>query len=167
MKVREVVRRPKKLIEQGAWKVVTGSGGKMTRSSFPISRGGPVIFGRHWHWRIDKIACDVSHYRLLTAYDPRTEEYLSWLAVLDGDTTVLVARYEFHGTHPGWHCHAPCEEISLTETIGALDYRGADRFPGGNNMHRRRAFGITSEQHALFASFTFFNVETKPEGAMI
>jgi hypothetical protein len=166
MRARAAIRAQKRIVEAGEWKLVTSHGGRMARSAFPISSGDPTMLGRNWRWRVDRVASDAVTFRLLTAYDSRTEEFLAWLAADLGRHSLLIARYEFHGTHPGWHCHAPCDDIELGD-LGALRTRGCLRIPPGKARHRDCDFSVTSPERAVARAFSFYRVEGAPDGALV
>jgi hypothetical protein len=104
-------------------------------------------------------------FRLLTAFHSETEEYRAWLSVPRGAAHVIVAQLEFHGTHPGWHCHVACCDLDEVEA-GQAHPRRAMRLPDGNTWHRRQGFDVT-ESSALARAFKFFHVTGTPEGALI
>jgi hypothetical protein len=164
MRPKDLVRLPKVVIEAGSWKVVTGRA-KMPTTAFPLSKNFSVQLGRNYHWRVDVVRARDVDYRILTAYQPDFEEYRSWLAVPRGNAHTVVAQLEFHGTHPGWHCHIACCDVDDVE-VGQGHPRSAMRFPGGNNKHRRLNFDMT-DSVALAKAFNFFSVTGAPEGAMV
>jgi hypothetical protein len=139
----------------------------MPKNAFPVGSNYPVGFARRWHWRVDYLTGeDGATFRLLTAFNRDIEEFRAWLAVDVGKSAILLARYEFHGTHPGWHCHAPCDDVEAGDA-GALRVRDCKRMPGGTGFHRRQDFDTTSEERALARSFTFFNVTGGNAGDLI
>jgi len=137
----------------------------MSRGDFPLSRNDSLILGRRWHWRVDLLQASGAQLRLLTAFDPSHQEFRAWLSYPRGDSHVIIVQLEFHGTHPGWHCHAACCDI---DQIGAGQTRPRSfvRIPGPSSAHRRRDFEVT-ELSALVASFEFFRVRGVPEGLLI
>jgi hypothetical protein len=158
MKVRPAILKPKYVTEKGEWKLVTGTS-KMPRSAFTVGANYPVTFSRNWHWRVDQLACDDGEkYRLLTAYNAHIEEFRAWLAIAFEKGAVLLARYEYHGTHPGWHCHGPCGDLEQGDA-GALSTRDVLRVPEGKGFHRDQDFDITSVSRALARSHSFFRVK--------
>lgn len=160
MKVRAAILKAKSVSEKGAWKLITGNS-RMPKNAFPVGGGSPVVFARNWHWRVDRLTSDDGEvYRLLTAYSDRLEEFRAWFAAEFGKSITLLARYEFHGSHPGWHCHAPCGEIESGD-MGALRIRDCLRIPPGKGFHRDDEFDITSQDRALARSFGFFRVAVK------
>jgi hypothetical protein len=166
VRVRKAILIPKRLIAKGAWKLITGTS-RMPKNAFPIGSNYPVTFARNWHWRVDQIGTDDgTSFRLLTGFNRNIEEFASWLAQEAEHNPVLLARYEFHGSHPGWHCHAPCDDIGPGDA-GALRTRDLLRFPRGGGFHRCTDFGTTSEEHALARAFNFYRVDVPSDGGMI
>jgi hypothetical protein len=165
MKARAAILAPKRIVEKGAWKVVTGTS-RMPKNAFPVGSNYPVTFARNWHWRVDRLTAEGGGaFRLLTAYNSHIEEFRAWLAADYDRSATLLARFEFHGSHPGWHCHAPCDELERGD-FGALRTRAVLRFPNGTRFHRDKEFGITSEGYALSRSFSFYRVSAK-EGELL
>jgi hypothetical protein len=165
MKPKAVLMLPKVVTGPGAWKVITGRAGRMSTHAFPLSKRHPVDLGRNYHWRVDVVQGGSQSFRVLTAFNPEIEEYRSWLAMVRGDSLVVLAQLEFHGSPPGWHCHVSCGEIEDIQP-GQAHPPTARRFPGGNSTHRRTAYDVT-ESSALAMAFKFFNITGAPEGTFI
>ncbi len=103
---------------------------------------------------------------MLTAFRAETEDYLAWLSIerLRGEHS-LVARYEYHGYEPGWHCHAVCGSLDKLPVAVVKPY-GTMRAPHARNRHRRPSYGVT-EQNALSVSMGFFKVMTFAEDGFL
>jgi hypothetical protein len=164
MRPRDLIRIRKVVSKAGDWKVVTGKSG-MTAASFPISKSYGVLLGRNWHWRSDAVEGNGMAFRILTAFHPGKEEYKACMVVPRGNQHVVVASLEFHGDHPGWHCHLPCCDLDDVEA-GQGHPRSANRLPAAVGNHRRMGFGMT-ESAALAKSFEFFRVTGTPKGHLI
>lgn len=164
MKPRDVVGLPKVVTKPGEWKVVTGRA-RMPTTAFPVSRKHSLQLGRNWHWRVDDVAAGDSAFRLLVAFNLDYEEYRAWLAMPRGDAQLMIAQLEYHGSHPGWHCHMACRVLEEVEP-GQGHPRSAHRFPGSAKRHRRLSFDMT-ESTALERAFNFFRVTGTPRGAML
>lgn len=168
MTPRQVIRFPKAIVTKGEWKVVTRKAA-MPASAFPMTKRDSFRLGRGWHWRVDILQCSPIKLRLLTAFNPDTENYLAWLSMPRGDNHAVLARLEYHSDHGeqcGWHCHAPCCDLSHVE-IGQPIGRNYARVPGGNERHRRNEFGTTTNDWALSKAFKFFRVTDRAEGGML
>jgi|HubBroStandDraft_1064217.scaffolds.fasta_scaffold00009_44 hypothetical protein len=164
MKPRKLLRLRKVVVEAGSWKVVTGKA-KMPGTAFPLSKSFSIQLGRNWHWRVDVTEGSGILFRVLTAYNLDLEEYRAVMTVPRGNQHVVIASLEFHGTHPGWHCHLPCCDLEDVEA-GQGRPRSSNRIPGGHLKHRRKVFGMT-ESTALAKSFGFFVITGIPEGSLI
>jgi hypothetical protein len=164
MKPRDLIKIPKVVTKAGEWKVVTGKTG-MSTSSFPISKNYGVQLGRNWHWRVDVVKGTGAEFRILTAFHAGKEEYKSSMTIARGNQHVVVACLEFHGDHPGWHCHLPCCEMAEVEA-GQGHPRSANRLPAADGTHRRQVFDMT-ESSALSKSLGFFGVTGTPQGSLV
>ncbi|MEJ2121430.1 MAG: hypothetical protein P8Z76_12115 [Alphaproteobacteria bacterium] len=104
-------------------------------------------------------------FRLLIAYSLDKEQYRATLGVENARDLSVVASYEFHGTHPGWHVQAACGDI---DSIPAGMMRGPwqSRFPKARRFHRRDHFGIKDDSGALDPAAEFFRLH-KAEGKML
>jgi hypothetical protein len=138
----------------------------MPATAFPLTKNYPLQLGRNWHWRVDIAqAAGVLACSILTAYQPDLQEYRAWLAIPQDSVLTILAQLEFHGTHPGWHCHIACCDVADVEA-GQTHPRSAVRFPGGNNKHRRLGFDVT-DSSALAKAFNFFAVTGTPPEALV
>ena len=160
MRPRQLIRKPKTVTKAGKWET-----GKMGKQAFPLSRGRYYVLGARWTWRVDVLTAAGFECRLLTAFEPSTDQYLALLTYRRGSVYVVVARLEYHGHEPGLHCHAACEPLS-TVTGGVVKPYGTQRLPRHGSRHRRASYDMT-QAGALQTSFRFFNVSATPEGAMV
>jgi hypothetical protein len=62
-----------------------------------------------WKWRSAQAHCSQHDYILLCEINEMKDNWRAWLIRKSDDEGSLVARYEFHGSHPGLHLHADCE----------------------------------------------------------
>lgn len=153
MGLKELVRADKDVVDWGAWKHDT----KMPKSAFPLSKHRSFQVRASHRWRVVRFTCDGHSYRLLIAYRPELESYKAFLGRDEkGDTRVL-ARYEFHGTHAGWHLHSDCTGINVIGKTGL-----PDRIPGNAAHHRRVEFGIGSDEQALYVAAEKFGLLEAP-----
>lgn len=163
MRAKDIVRLPKTVTHEGVWKVVTGTA-KMPPSAFRLSKRASYQLGRHWHWRVDELEGGGFKFRLLTAYRSDNEEYLAWLSTPIGDGLRIIARFEFHGSHPGWHCHSHCgdhEDIPVSEQAPYIFKRA----PGPNSPHRKQEF-VKTDYAAMQKAFSFFGVKPGPNWSL-
>lgn len=138
----------------------------MPTNAYPLARRTGIVLGRGWHWRVDTLDAKGTALQLLTAFYPPKEEFRSWLGWRRHDgLVVIIARYEFHGTHPGWHCHCACCDVADIEPAQPL-HRQFIRLPKAESRHRRNEFDIT-EGSALAQAFRFYRVTGTPEGMLL
>ena len=163
MNVRDLIRSPKRLASAGKWS--DGGARGMPKSAFPLSRTRSFQLGKKWRWRVDLLDIDQGEARLLTALDAGTERFLAWLSVRRGDEYAIIARYEFHGDHPGWHVHSQCGLVSGLTAAQVKPY-GTRRLPTANRRHRRIGYDIT-EAGAVAASFRVFRVISGNEDSFL
>lgn len=160
MRVRQLLRKPKTVVEAGQWR-----SGKMTRNAFPLSRTRNFVLGVRWNWRVDVLDADGTECRLLTAFEPSKHTFIAWLSYQRGAAYVLAARLEYHGHEPGLHCHACCDELHDIPA-GVVKPFGTVRVPKYGKFHRRVTYEMT-ESSALSTSFGFFGVKWTPQGSMV
>ena len=160
MRVRDLIAAPKVVTKAGEWK-----SGKMTRTAFPMSRTRNFQLGARWSWRVDLVDAGGVECRLLTAFEPSKHGFLAWLTCRRGDAHVMLARLEYHGSEPGIHCHASCDEVHNVQ-VGVVKPYPTTRLPKYCAFHRRSTYEMT-EASALAVSFEFFNVKKAPQGALV
>jgi hypothetical protein len=160
MRVRKLLAKPKVVTKAGEWKT-----GKMSRTAFPLSRSRSFVLGSNWSWRVDILTVDGSELRLLTAFEPSKQSFLSWLSLKRGDSHVVLARLEFHGHEPGIHAHASCDTDLHDIPAGVVKPYGTRRAPRYGKRHRRIVYEMT-ETTALSTAFRFFKV-SGAEGGML
>lgn len=131
-----------------------------------MSRRAGIILPRGWHWRVDALEANGAPLLLLTAFYPPKEEYRAWLAWEPGEgLLVMLARLEFHGSHPGWHCHSACRDAHDI-TPGQPLHREFIRLPAADAKHRKETYSVT-EGSALAAAFRFYRVTGTPKGMLV
>jgi hypothetical protein len=131
----------------------------MSASAFPLSRRRQSSFrlGTAYRWRLVRFEACGHKFRLLLAFSLMKEQYRATLA-LEGDRDLSVlASYEFHGTHPGWHLLATCDDISAVPA-GIMIGPWQKRFPRARSKHRLVEFGIKDDATALNAAAKFFRL---------
>jgi hypothetical protein len=161
MRSRDIVRLPKTVTKAGSWKVTTGTA-KMPPGAFPLSRRSSYRLSRGYHWRVDELEGGGMVFRLLTAFNTDKSEFEAILGTPVPGGLRVIARLEFHGTHPGWHCHATCRHDHEDVPIGEQSPRMFERAPVAAGRHRRQAF-VRTETEAEQKAFRFFSV--KPDRA--
>jgi hypothetical protein len=151
---RDIRAANKEILDWGKW-----DSARMPASAFPLSRrrGNSFRLGLAYRWRVVRFeACDHT-FRLLLAFSLPKEQYRATLA-LEGerDLSVLVS-YEFHGTHPGWHVLATCDDIA-TVPQGVMIGPWQRRLPSARTRHRNVVFRVTDDATALNVAARFFRL---------
>jgi hypothetical protein len=140
VRLKQIIRGPKEDISWGEWRA-----GHVPRKEFPLSRLKSKVYkiGPSYHWRIGRFSQGGNSYRVWVKFRPDLENYAAVLGLeqSDGDMVVL-ARYEFHGSHPGWHVHAACKNVRDIEP-GRLHSPLHSRMPRRGGRHRDDRFGVT------------------------
>lgn len=73
----------------------------------------------------------------------------------------MLASYEFHGSHRGWHLHANCDSIDEI-SLGFRKSGREVRLPRARAFHRRAEFGVKNEGNALEVATNIFNISGLP-----
>lgn len=161
MRARELIFKQKLITKPGEWK----SGQKMPKTAFPLSSSKSFQLGPKWTWRLDVLEFNGLECRLLTAFEPLKQTAISWLSARAGAGYAVVARFEFHGDHPGWHCHSYCGALADI-SVGYVKSLGVVRLPKARAFHRREVYELT-EQTALERAYTFYNIESGHAGSLL
>lgn len=154
MGIKDVVRAEKNVASWGEWKV----GVKMPASAFPLSKQRRFSIRACYRWRVAQFTCDDKQYRLLVAYRPELLVYRAYLGLHEDGDTCVIARYEYHSTHEGWHIHTNCHDNN--EIFGRTGNL-ASRLPESKSVHRRLAFGIDNDEQAFFVAAKVFGLIKK------
>lgn len=162
IRARDIRAANKRNVDWGKWENT-----KMPVSAFPLSKRRTYSFrlGSAYRWRIVRFeACDCK-LRLLLAYSLEKQQYRATLA-LEGDRDMSVlASYEFHGTHPGWHLLAACDDIT-TIPQGVMIGPWQRRLPKARTRHRIVDFRVRDDDTTLDIAAQFFRLH-KAEDALL
>jgi hypothetical protein len=160
--VRDIRSGDKTVVDWGKWE-----DGKMPTSAFPLSRrrGQALRLGYSYRWRVVRFEACGSAFRLLLAFNLPKEQYRATLALEGESDNSVVASYEFHGTHPGWHLLATCDDIA-TVPPGVMIGPWQRRMPRARSRHRRIEFRVKDDDAALDIAARFFRLH-KAEGVML
>jgi hypothetical protein len=161
MRARELIFKPKRITKAGEWK----SGHKMPKTAFPLSASRSFQLGPKWSWRVDVLDYKGLECRLLTAFEPSKQTAVAGLSCRRGTAYGVVARLEFHGDHPGWHCHSHCGVVADL-SAGYVKSLGSVRLPKARAFHRRKVYEVT-ERVALEKAFAFYNIEPGEPGPLL
>jgi hypothetical protein len=156
VRLKDVIASKKEVVGWGEWGT-----GKMPRSAFPLSqsKGNFYRLGKY-EWRLVQFEALGFPFRILVMLHEPFEQYKAFLGLDVLTDTKFIASYEFHGTHPGWHVVASCEEIErLPDGIRRGPWQ--IRLPAANKRHRRVVFGV-NQVNALSIACKFYGVEGAP-----
>tara|TARA_B100000315_G_C14445585_1_gene526650 strand:+ start:56 stop:511 length:456 start_codon:yes stop_codon:yes gene_type:complete len=138
----------------GAWR----EGGKMPRTAFYLSKPrGRSYRLPSYRWRVVCFEALGKEFRLLIAYRTDKEQYRAVLAIDHGRDMAVLAQYEFHGTHPGWHVLATCDDVESAPT-GMMRHPWQRRIPKARGDHRKTAFRVANDDHALAVASDAFRL---------
>ena len=161
MKLKDIIRANKAVTDWGKWQ----EGGRMPRTAFPLSKPRNRAFRLpSYRWRIVQFNALGQSFRLLVAYRIDKEQYRAVLAADYGRDMAVLAQYEFHGTHPGWHVLATCDEID-SAPIGMMRHPWQRRFPKARRRSNHTEFRVTDDDRALEVAADFFRLH-RLEGAL-
>ena len=162
IRVQDIRRADKQITDWGKWQR-----GKMPRSAFPLSkpRNRAYRLGSAYRWRVVQFEAHGLAFRLLIAFSVEKEQYRAVLAFDAGRDMGILASYEFHGTHPGWHVLGACGDIERVPQ-GMMRGPWQRRFPKGRAYHRRKRFRVSDEDSALTVAAEFYRIH-KAEGVML
>ena len=144
MRLKEIIRNPKEDIDWGKWQ-----SGRMPRKEFPLSKlkSRKYRLGASYRWRICRFSQGGENFRVWVRFRPYLGQYSAVLGVEEDGDMVVLSRYEFHGTHPGWHVHAACKNVSNIVS-GRLLSQIHLRIPKQGKFHRHDKFDVTEDSAA-------------------
>ena len=161
MLLREIVRARKDVTDWGKWE----DGVNIKRPAFHLSKSRDRAYRlSSYRCRIVRFGALGADFRLLIAYRLDKEQYRAILAVEAARDMNVLAQYEFHGTHPGWHLLASCD--SDESRPGTMRFPGQRRIPRSRAIHRQVRFDIKSDEQALEKAAKLFRLH-KREGALV
>jgi hypothetical protein len=154
MRLKEFLFAPKSIVDKGAWsdKKMPKTGGK-----FPLSSSRSYRLGGRWRWRVVELKVGIREFRLLIAYRQSKQQYLAILGDFSGKDTLILASYEYHSTHAGWHVHGSCAEPDDSQ-LGKMRHAGMRRFPRGNKRHRKLSYGV-DDSSAITIAAKFYKIQ--------
>jgi hypothetical protein len=154
VKLRSLIYAAKTVIDKGAWRSNT----KMPKSAFPLSKSGLKITAKY-SWCVLRFGALGEHFRVLIYHRLDLEQYHALLAREHHGDMLVMARLEFHGTHPGWHCHSACDSAGkVSGRTGTPDRR----IPLKSGSAKQSKFGIGSDRAAYDKAVKFFRLHKLP-----
>jgi hypothetical protein len=132
MRVTGVIGATKTDVSLSTW-----SDDKLRTKDFPLSKrkGKGYPLTRRYRWQIITFSAAGRQYRLLVAYHTLVPEFVSILGEEVGGDCRILARWEFHASHAGWHVHAVCDDTDRL-SAGIIKPAGAKRIPAARSYHR-------------------------------
>lgn len=117
--------------------------GKMPKggaNALSLSKSRAIKLGAEWRWTHIGLDVDDMPHRIWICYHQRKENYMAVACKIlsDGDHLV-VGVLEHHGTHPGWHVHGSCKNLTQS-SHGRLRYPEMVRIPEPGSAHRASSF---------------------------
>jgi hypothetical protein len=134
MRVTGVIKSEKTNVSFSVW-----SDDKLRAKDFPLvkKRGRAYPLTRRWRWQIVSFSAQGRNYRVLVAYHTLLPEFISTLGEEVGGDCRVLARWEFHATHGGWHVHSVCGDTDSL-SVGIIKPLGMRRIPDGKSYHRHK-----------------------------
>ncbi|MBA3449323.1 MAG: hypothetical protein H0T56_17305 [Pseudaminobacter sp.] len=132
MRVASIIRAQKDDLSVGQW-----SDEKLRAKDFPLLRkkGKAFPLTLRWRWQISTFSVLGRRFRILSSYHTLIPEFMCVLAEDIGSDCRVVARWEFHQSHDGWHVHVICGDIDSV-TTGIVKPLGTKRIPADGTYHR-------------------------------
>ena len=128
MRVRSLIRQDKILTDDTGWR----SDDLQPRYAPVFPKTIPTRSG--WEWRSGRCESDSRRFFLLVKCNLSRGNWKATLMLETVDGTSVVARYEYHASHPGLHAHVHCDRGGVEIGTAGLDQ--LDRLPDGD-YHRR------------------------------
>ncbi|MER8487165.1 hypothetical protein NKI51_02285 [Mesorhizobium australicum] len=143
MRVTGVIRHRKANVAFSLW-----SDEKLKTKDFPLSkkRGKGYPLTRRWRWQIITFTAQGRNYRVLVAYHALVPEFIVTLGEEVGGDCRVLARWEFHANHGGWHVHTVCGDTDSL-SVGIVKPAGTRRIPESRSYHRHMK--MLKDGHAM------------------
>jgi hypothetical protein len=160
MRLRDVILAKKSRVSYGDWKSTP-----MPRNLFPLTKSGTktLRFRTGYDWCLVTFTALSSDFRLLVAVNVLKEQYYAHLGMMCGGDTRMLGSFEFHGTHPGWHLHACCDDVLLIP-VGRYEGPWRKMLPRTHSSCRRKTFGINESNRLVIALEAFHVFGSDPNG---
>lgn len=154
IRVKDIVRAPKEAVDSGKWKPCPNPG-----TAFPLTRSGnrTLKFGAGYSWRLVRFTSKGASYRLLIIVNFSKQNFYAHLGQELGGDMRMLASYEFHASHGGWHTHAGCGDV---EDIPGGRYKGDWKrmIPKDVDACRQIAWGLNDEDAAFVKACNRFGI---------
>jgi len=132
MRVAKVVGAAKGDVVLSPW-----SDDKLKAKDFPLNRkrGKAYPITKRYRWQVITFSALGHNFRVLVAYHTLAPEFITTLAEEVGGDCRVLARWEFHGSHGGWHVHTVCGDTDGL-SVGIIKPFGTKRIPDKASYHR-------------------------------
>lgn len=143
MRVTAVIKSIKTNVSLPPW-----SDDKLKTKDFPLSkkRGKAYPLTRRYRWQVMSFIAKGRNYRVLVAYHTLVPEFIATLGEEVGGDFRILARWEFHAYHGGWHVHTVCGDTDNL-SVGIVKPSGARRIPDARSYHRHMK--MLNDGHAM------------------
>lgn len=156
MRLQDFVRATKTEIKIGEWNT-----GKVPYANFPIRNKKALRLGSSFEWCIVRFTALDFECRVLVVLNVAKAKYEAIYGVDTDEGLRILCSYEYHpDVTPGWHCHASCDDL---DKVPAATMRGpwVRRIPGVRRTHRRRDWGIETQNQALRTALERYRISQK------
>lgn len=153
MRIKEIVRAPKSGVVCDGWKA-----GRMPSTVFPLGKSGKHSLNFRAHdWCRVRFSANGAQFLLLVAVNFGKEDYYAFLGRVMGSDSQMLASYEFHGTHPGWHVHAGCGDTTLIP-VGRFKGDWKRKIPKHSDECRKKIWDVPDKDTALARAYDVFGL---------
>lgn len=118
----------------------------------------PLRFGIGFRWCVVQVSADGEDHTILIAFHAMKRNFHALLFSHRGSDSLLLARLENHGTHPGTHLHACCKDVDRT-AFCRTSYPELLRIPEAHSPHRKDDFPA-GDDDALELVGLHFNISS-------
>jgi hypothetical protein len=155
MRIKDVIRAPKSDVQFGGWNT-----DRMPKTVFPLAKSGKnsVRLGAAFHWGLITFSALGRDFRVVVGVDHAKQQYYAYLGQIHGSDTRMLASYEFHSSHGGWHVHAGCGDISAIP-VGRYMGPWKRNIPKDWKTCCQMDFGIKSDDDALDKACSQFRIK--------
>lgn len=158
MVLKEFVRGAKLVIDSGAW---TDKAMPKNPPPFILLKKRGFRLGNQWRWRMIELSIrDAANApqagRVLVAYQREKQEFFAIAGVDTPKGTMVLARFEYHYSHPGWHAHCCCSEPSVP-SAGRMKFPDQRRLKRSATSTAGRDY-LIDDKSAVIAVENFFGL---------
>lgn len=115
MRVRHLVAEPKTIASDTRWRMDDMA----PRFSGLYTKTKPIRAG--WQWRSVVAVSEQKEYIFLVQGHEDKDNWGAWLVLRTDSGYSLVTRFEYHGSHPGFHIHAHCDRGGIEDGTGSIN----------------------------------------------